>query len=231
VLAETSETTVMNRFSKNRPAGTVGAERGPWFPARQGGNIAVALAIVAGVAGGCGGGNKSSPPTPASSSSSQSSSQASTTASAWAGSFCGYAQAWKTSLQHAAATLKSSHTRGGATAALDTAKSATLLFSNQLSALGAPPGAGAQQATQQLRVYGQRLKYSNQNLQGEFNGSSSTTSQLTQKIRNVRGTLLVMVGQLQQAYGYVTTAHVSSQLKQALTSNSTCRAVFSKTQG
>ena len=168
-------------------------------------------------------------PTSASPSSSQPSSQASATASAWAGSFCGYAQAWKTSLQHASARLKTSHSPGTATVALNTAKSATLLFSNQLSVLGAPPGAGAQQATHQLRLYGQRLKYSNQNLQGEFNASSSTTSELTQKIRNVRGTLLVMVGQLQQAYGYIATLHGSSQLKQALTSNSTCRVVFSKT--
>ena len=227
--AETSETGVMNRFPKTRPAGTVGDKRGPSFPARQGGKIAVALAILAAIASGCGGGSKSSQPTSASPSSSQPSSQASATASAWAGSFCGYAQAWKTSLQHASARLKTSHSPGTATVALNTAKSATLLFSNQLSVLGAPPGAGAQQATHQLRLYGQRLKYSNQNLQGEFNASSSTTSELTQKIRNVRGTLLVMVGQLQQAYGYITTLHGSSQLKQALTSNSTCRVVFSKT--
>jgi hypothetical protein len=218
----------MNRFPKKRPAGTVGDKRAPSFPARQGAKVAVALAILAAIAGGCGGGNKSSQPTSASSSSSQPSSQASATASAWAGSFCGYAQAWKTSLQHASVKLKT-HSRGTATAALNTAKSATLLFSNQLSVLGAPPGAGAQQATQQLRLYGQRLNYSNQNLQGEFNASSSTTSELTQKIRNVRGTLLVMVGQLQQAYGYITTLQGSSQLKQALTSNSTCRVVFGKT--
>jgi hypothetical protein len=220
-------TEVMDRLSSSRPPGPRTHGTVASFSARRGTQIAVALAVTA-IAAGCGGSNKSSQQTSTSASSSQPSSQVSATASAWAGSFCGYAKAWKTSLQHAAATLKTSHSRGSATAALNTAKSATTLFSNQLSALGAPPGVGAQQATQQLRLYGQRLRYSNQNLQGELNTSSSSTSELTEKIRNVRGTLLVMVGQLQQAYGYITTLHVSSQLKEALTSNSTCRAVFAK---
>jgi hypothetical protein len=213
----------MNRRATNGRVGDGAPSPLIWRPFSR---IALALAIVAATSAGCGGSSKSSSHIPSTSATTPSSSQGSSTARAWAGTFCGYAKTWKTSLKQAAATLKTSRTRGSATAALDTAKSATLLFSNRLAALGPPPG--EQQAAQQLRTYGQRLKYSNQNLEGELSGSSSSTSALLQKIRNVRGTLLVMVGQLQQAYRYMGTVQVSSQLKQALASNSTCRAVFGK---
>jgi hypothetical protein len=93
--------------------------------------------------------------------------------------------------------------------------------------LGPPPGA-SQQVTQQLRLYGLRLKSTNQSLQGLLSEPSDTASESAAKLKNAKAMVQVMAGQLQQAYNYIVRLNVDPELKQALKSNSTCRAVFGK---
>jgi hypothetical protein len=183
--------------------------------------IAVALALVAAFAAGCGGG-KSSESTRASTSTAQSASQGSSSAGAWAASFCGYAKTWKSSLRKARATLKTSASSGSA---VNMAKSANLLFQQQLLNLGPPPGASPQ-VTQQLRLYGARLRSTNQSLQGMLSEPSDTASESAAKVKNAKAMVQVMAGQLQQAYDYLVRQNGDPELKQALRSNSTCRVVF-----
>jgi hypothetical protein len=189
--------------------------------------IVFALALVAAIAAGCGGGGKSSQATPASTSTTQSSSQGSSSATAWAASFCGYANTRQTSLQNARATLKTSQSSATSASAVNTAKSANLLFQQQLSRLGPPAGA-SQQVTQQLRLYGARLKSTNQSLQGVLSEPSDNASESATKVKTAKGMLQVMASQLQQAYNYIVNLNVDPELKQALKSNSTCRAVFGR---
>jgi hypothetical protein len=186
--------------------------------------IAFALALVAAFAAGCGGG-KSSESTQASTSTAQSSSQGSSSAGAWAASFCGYAKTWKSSLRKARATLKTSQSSASSGSAVNMAKSANLLFQQQLLNLGLPPGASPQ-VTQQLRLYGARLKSTNQSLQGLLSEPSDTASESAAKVKNAKAMVQVMAGQLQQAYDYIVRQNGDPELKQALRSNSTCRVVF-----
>jgi hypothetical protein len=186
--------------------------------------IAFALALVAAFAAGCGGG-KSSESTQASTSTAQSSSQGSSSAGAWAASFCGYAKTWKSSLRKARATLKTSQSSASSGSAVNMAKSANLLFQQQLLNLGPPPGASPQ-VTQQLRLYGARLKSTNQSLQGLLSEPSDTASESAAKVKNAKAMVQVMAGQLQQAYDYIVRQNGDPELKQALRSNSTCRVVF-----
>jgi hypothetical protein len=183
------------------------------------------LALFAATAAGCGGGGKSSQETPASSP--QSSSSGSSSATAWAASFCGYAKTWQTSLRQAGATLKTSKSSATTTSALNMAKSANLLFQQQLSRLGLPSGA-SQQVTQQLRSYAGRLKSTNQSLQGLLSEPSSSASESAATVKEAKSMVQVMAGQLQQAYDYIANLSVDPQLKQALRNNSTCKAVFGK---
>jgi hypothetical protein len=186
--------------------------------------IAFALALVAAFAAGCGGG-KSSDSTRASTSTAQSTSQGSSSAGAWAASFCGYAKTWKSSLRKARATLKTSQSSASSGSAVNMAKSANLLFQQQLLNLGPPPGASPQ-VTQQLRLYGARLKSTNQSLQGMLSEPSDTASETAAKVKNAKAMVQVMAGQLQQAYDYLVRQNGDPELKQALRSNSTCRVVF-----
>jgi hypothetical protein len=186
--------------------------------------IAFALALVAAFAAGCGGG-KSSESAQASTSTAQSSSQGSSSAGAWAASFCGYAKTWKSSLRKARATLKTSQSSASSGSAVNMAKSANLLFQQQLLNLGPPPGASPQ-VTQQLRLYGARLKSTNQSLQGLLSEPSDTASESAAKVKNAKAMVQVMAGQLQQAYDYIVRQNGDPELKQALRSNSTCRVVF-----
>jgi hypothetical protein len=186
--------------------------------------IAFALALVAAFAAGCGGG-KSSESTRASTSTAQSASQGSSSAGAWAASFCGYAKTWKSSLRKARATLKTSQSSASSGSAVNMAKSANLLFQQQLLNLGPPPGASPQ-VTQQLRLYGARLKSTNQSLQGMLSEPSDTASESAAKVKNAKAMVQVMAGQLQQAYDYLVRQNGDPELKQALRSNSTCRVVF-----
>jgi hypothetical protein len=186
--------------------------------------IAFALALVAAFAAGCGGG-KSSESTRASTSTAQSASQGSSSAGAWAASFCGYAKTWKSSLRKARATLKTSQSSASSGSAVNMAKSANLLFQQQLLNLGPPPGASPQ-VTQQLRLYGARLKSTNQSLQGMLSEPSDTASESAAKVKNAKAMVQVMAGQLQQAYDYLARQNGDPELKQALRSNSTCRVVF-----
>lgn len=105
------------------------------------------------------------------------------------------------------------------------AKSANLLFQQQLLNLGPPPGASPQ-VTQQLRLYGARLKSTNQSLQGLLSEPSDTASESAAKVKNAKAMVQVMAGQLQQAYDYIVRQNGDPELKQALRSNSTCRVVF-----
>jgi hypothetical protein len=186
--------------------------------------IVFVLALVVAIAAGCGGGGKSSQAAPASTSSPQSSSEGSASATAWAASFCGYTKTWKASLQQARVTLKTSKSNA---AAVNMAKSANLLFQQQLSVLGPPAGASPQ-VTQQLRLYGARLKSTNQSLQGMLSEPSDSASESAAKVKNAKAMLQVMATQLQQAYNYLVNLDTDPELKQALKSNSTCRAVFGK---
>ena len=188
---------------------------------------AITLVLVAMATSACGGGSNNGGGGGANDVTPTQAPSGGASAAMWTQSFCTSAQAWKTSLRKAAATLKSApHSRATANAALYDAKSATTLFAHELSTLGAPPG--GQQAVQQLKLYGQRLRYDNQNLQGEWSASAANAQALAQKIETVRGTLLVMVGQLQQAAGYIRQLPPNSQLQKAFASNSTCRAVFGR---
>jgi hypothetical protein len=186
--------------------------------------IAFALALVAAFAAGCGGG-KSSKSTQASTSTAQSASQGSSSVDAWAASFCGYAKTWKSSLRKARATLKTSQSSASSGPAVNMAKSANLLFQQQLLNLGPPPGASPQ-VTQQLRLYGARLESTNQSLQGLLSEPSDTASESAAKVKNAKAMVQVMAGQLQQAYDYIVRQKGDPELKQALRSNSTCRVVF-----
>jgi hypothetical protein len=186
--------------------------------------IAFALALVAAFTAGCGGG-KSSESTKASTSTAQNASQGSSSTSAWAASFCGYAKTWKSSLGKARATLKTSQSSASSGSAVNMAKSANLLFQQQLLNLGPPPGASPQ-VTQQLRLYGARLKSTNQSLQGLLSEPSDTASESAAKVKNAKAMVQVMAGQLQQAYDYLVRQNGDPELKQALRSNSTCRVVF-----
>jgi hypothetical protein len=186
--------------------------------------IAFALALVAAFAAGCGGG-KSSESTQASKSTAQGASQGSSSAAAWAASFCGYAKTWKSSLRKARATLKTSQSSASSGSAVNMAKSANLLFQQQLLNLGPPPGASPQ-VSQQLRLYGARLKSTNQSLQGMLSEPSDTASESAAKVKNAKAMVQVMAGQLQQAYDYLVRQNGDPELKQALRSNSTCRVVF-----
>jgi hypothetical protein len=194
--------------------------------ARTAQNVFVS-ALVAVIAAGCGGGGNSNQAAPASTASTQSSSGGSSSASAWAASFCGYAQTWKTSLQKAGATLKTSNSSTTTAAALNSAKSANILFQQQLSRMGPPEGA-SQQVTQQLRSYGGRLKSTNQSLQGLLSEPTNSASESAAKAKEAKSMVQVMASQLRQAYAYLTQVNVDPQMKQALTSNSTCQAVFGK---
>jgi hypothetical protein len=128
---------------------------------------ALALVLVAAGATACGGSSSSGSGAGANEGSSTPDSSQGASAAEWSQSFCTDAQKWRTSLQKAAATLKRGQSsKASANAALNGAKSATTLFAQQLSTLGPPPG--GQQAVQQLKLYGQRLRYDNQNLQGEW---------------------------------------------------------------
>jgi hypothetical protein len=91
-----------------------------------------------------------------------------------------------------------------------------------------PPSGAPQQVTQQLRSYAGRLKSTNQSLQGLLSEPSSTASESAAKVKQAKSMVQVMAGQLQQAYDYITNLNVDPQLKQALKSNSTCKAVFGK---
>jgi len=188
--------------------------------------IVCVLALVAAIAAGCGGG-KSSRSTPASTSSQQSSSQGSSSATAWAASFCGYAQTWQTSLRKAGATLKTTNSSTATASAVNTAKSANLLFQQQLSRLGPPSGA-SQQVTQQLRLYAGRLKSTNQSLQGLLSQPTSNASESAAKVTQAKSMVQVMAGQLQQAYKYMANLNIDPHLKQALKTNPACRTVFGK---
>jgi hypothetical protein len=185
------------------------------------------LALVAAIAAGCGGGSKSSQETPAPTSSPQSTSQGSSSATAWATSFCGYAKTWQTSLRRAGATLKTSNSSSATASAVNTAKSANLLFQQQLSRLGPPSGA-SQQVTQQLRLYAGRLKSTNQSLQGLLSEQTNSASESAAKVTEAKSMVQVMAGQLHQAYKYMANLNVDPQLKQALKTNPTCRTVFGK---
>jgi hypothetical protein len=187
------------------------------------GQTVLALAAVTAVVAGCGGGGNSSesaaPPA------TETSAQGASDANAWAASFCGYAKTWKTSLQEASAMVKNADTKASTTAALTTAKSSTVLFQQQLMRLGQPAGSSSQ-VTQQLRQYANRLKTSYQSLQAVLSEPSGSATELKTKVQSARATLTVMSTQLQQAYAYLTGVNASPQLKQALTSNATCRATF-----
>jgi hypothetical protein len=199
------------RFTFGRVLPTVGAA------------VLVAAATTA-CGGGSGSGNGGAGANETSST--QASSQGASAAD-WTQSFCTDTHKWRTSLQKAAATLKASPgSKTTANAALNDAKSATILFAQQLSTLGPPPG--GQQATQQLKLYGQRLRYDNQNVQGEWNSPAGNAQALAQKVATVRGTLITMVKQVQQAAGYVRQLPSNSQLRKAFASNSTCTAAFAK---
>jgi hypothetical protein len=189
--------------------------------------IVCALALVTAIAAGCGGGGKSSQQTPATTSPPQSSSQGSSSATAWAASFCDYAKTWQTSLRQAGATVKTSKSSATTASAVNMAKSANILFQQQLSRLGPPSGA-SQQVTQQLRLYAGRLKSTNQSLQGLLNQPSSNASESAAKVKNAKAMVQVMQNQLRQAYDYLASLNADPELKQALRSNSTCRAVFGK---
>jgi methyl-accepting chemotaxis protein len=107
------------------------------------------------------------------------------------------------------------------------AKSANILFQQQLSRLGPPSGA-SQQVSQQLRSYAGRLKSTNQSLQGLLSQPSSSASESAAKVQQARAMVQVMASQLQQAYKYMANLNIDPQLKQALKTNPTCRAVFGK---
>ena len=123
--------------------------------------------------------------------------------------------------------LKTSHSSATAASAINMAKSANLLFQQQLTNLGPPEGT-SQQVTQQLRSYAGRLRSTNQSLQATLNEPSGSASQTATKVKEARAMVQVMASQLQQAYDYITGLNVDPQLKQALKSNSTCRATFGK---
>lgn len=185
---------------------------------------ALALILVLVAATACGSSSTSTEANEASTSSQTSSSDS---AAKWSESFCTYAQAWETSLRKAATNLKARPgSKASASAALNGAKSATILFSQQLSTLGPPPG--AQQAAQQLKLYGQRLEFDNQNLQGDWSAPAGNAQALAQKIATVKGTLVTMVNQLRQAAGYIEQLPSDSQLRKAFASNSTCTEAFAK---
>jgi hypothetical protein len=184
---------------------------------------ALALILVLVAATACG----SSTSTEANEASASSQTSSGDSAAEWSESFCTYARAWETSLRKAATNLKAHpSSKASASAALNGAKSATILFSQQLSTLGPPPG--AQQAAQQLKLYGQRLEFDNQNLQGEWSAPAGNAQALAQKIATVKGTLVTMVNDLRQAAGYIEQLPSDSQLRKAFASNSTCTAAFPK---
>lgn len=189
---------------------------------------ALALVLVAAGTTACGGSSSSgSGDAGANEGSSPPASSQGASAAEWSQSFCTDAQKWRTSLQKAAATLKRGQSsKASANAALNDAKSATTLFAQQLSTLGPPPG--GQQAVQQLKLYGQRLRYDNQNLQGEWSAPAGNAQALAQKIAIVRGTLITMVNQLQQAAGYIRQLPSNSKLRQAFASNGTCTTAFAR---
>jgi hypothetical protein len=189
---------------------------------------ALALVLVAAGTTACGGSSSSGSGAEANEGSSTLDSSQGASAAGWSQSFCTDAQKWRTSLQKAAATLKRGQSsKASANAALNDAKSATTLFAQQLSTLGPPPG--GQQAVQQLKLYGQRLRYDNQNLQGEWSTPAGNAQALAQKIAIVRGTLITMVNQLRQAAGYIRQLPPNSKLRQAFASNGTCTTAFAKT--
>ena len=189
---------------------------------------ALALVLVAAGTTACGGSSSSGSGAGANEGSSTPDSSQGASAAEWSQSFCTDAQKWRTSLQNAAATLKRGQSsKASASVALNDAKSATTLFAQQLSTLGPPPG--GQQAVQQLKLYGQRLRYDNQNLEGEWSTPAGNAQALAQKIAIVRGTLITMVNQLQQAAGYIRQLPPNSKLRQAFASNGTCTTAFAKT--
>jgi hypothetical protein len=189
---------------------------------------ALALVLVAAGTTACGGSSSSGSGAGANEGSSTPDSSQGASAAEWSQSFCTDAQKWRTSLQKASATLKRGQSsKASANVALNDAKSATTLFAQQLSTLGPPPG--GQQAVQQLKLYGQRLRYDNQNLQGEWSTPAGNAQALAQKIAIVRGTLITMVKQLQQAAGYIRQLPPNSKLRQAFASNGTCTTAFAKT--
>jgi hypothetical protein len=188
---------------------------------------ALALVLVAAGTTACGGSSSSGSGAGANEGSSTPDSSQGASAAEWSQSFCTDAQKWRTSLQNAAATLKRGQSsKASASVALNDAKSATTLFAQQLSTLGPPPG--GQQAVQQLKLYGQRLRYDNQNLEGEWSTPAGNAQALAQKIAIVRGTLITMVNQLQQAAGYIRQLPPNSKLRQAFASNGTCTTAFAR---
>ena len=203
-------------------------ESGFWSERLLAGILVLALAAAAG----CGGSSSSSGGgggTTAAQTSSGSSSQASK-APAWAQSFCTYTQTWETSLKKARTALGNpAHlTQDRATAARDDAKAATILFTQQLAALGPPPSPGSAQSAQELKTLGGRIRNTAQNLQGSWSIPAGNSAALLQKIAILRGTLVTMVNQLNQAFSFVKQLDPSDQLRQAMTTNPTCQAVFGK---
>jgi hypothetical protein len=77
-------------------------------------------------------------------------------------------------------------------------------------------------------MYGARLRSTNQSLQGLLGEPSDTASESATKLKSAKAMVQVMASQLQQAYDYIVGLNVDPELKQALRSNGTCRAVFGK---
>ena len=203
------------------------SESGFWSERLLAGILVLALAAAAG----CGGSSSSSGGggTTAEQTSSSSSSQASK-APAWAQSFCTYTQTWETSLKKARTALGNpAHlTQDRATAARNEAKSATILFTQQLAALGPPPSPGSAESAQELKTLGGRIRYTAQNLQGSWSIPTGNSAALLQKVAILRGTLVTMANQLKQAYSFVRQLDPSDELRQAMATNPTCQAVFGK---
>lgn len=188
--------------------------------------VAGALVLVTIALTGCGGSGGNSGG--ASSPSTQASGSGASGANQWAHSFCSYAQSWKQSLQQSAATFKNTSqlSTNSATAALNNAKSATILFRGQLSKLGPPPTPNGSKVEQELKMYGGQLRGDAQTLKGEFQTSAGTTSELKQKAQSIALTLRAMANELRVAYKSLTQQHADDEFARSLKTNPTCRAVF-----
>lgn len=192
--------------------------------------IAAVLALLTAALclAGCGSSSSSSSSPPATTGAA--STTVSSDATQWASTFCTYAGKWKKSLQTAAKTFKNSAsvTSSSATAALNSAKNATIEFRTQMSRLGPPPTPNGSQAQQQVQSYVGQLRTAGQTLRGEYQQSASNASEVKQKAESIKLTLMSAVMTLQRAYTSLSQAAGTGQLGPALKSSPACHAAFGK---
>jgi uncharacterized phage infection (PIP) family protein YhgE len=171
--------------------------------------LAIAVLVVALIAGGCGGGSKT------------------TTPQEWANSLCSSLNTWKDSVVKAANSLSGGNvTRDSLKRAADDVKDATHTLTDDLKGLGKPNTQAGQEAKDTVDQLSTQLKDGADKIESAANDVSDGSGVL-QAMSVVAGAFTTMGNQIRAAYNKVRSLKGGQELTNALTNSDSCKTLTS----